>query len=219
MAGNLRAAINQAMGICWDESIGYKLGGMGYSTADGVDCSGLIGRVLYDNGFNYPAWHVGTMYMKDWLVPAGFQIIYPSSLSDLRSQIKSGDIVVMNHLDWSGGHTFFYVEDIRAYTDYTGDSPSIGIVHKAKVEASSSRGTSGNGDSRKNGTGAYWQVWCHAYWDLVTGYDPTDPNDEVYIARWPGGLDGRTDIMMLKRIRDGQFNIDSWTNKFMDDGI
>ena len=63
MAGNLLAAINQAQAICWDESIGYRVGGMAYSSADGVDCSGLIGRCLYDNGFNYPSYHVGTADM------------------------------------------------------------------------------------------------------------------------------------------------------------
>ena len=37
---NLDAAIQQAISICWDETIGYRLGGMAQSSADGVDCSG-----------------------------------------------------------------------------------------------------------------------------------------------------------------------------------
>ena len=40
MAGDLNAAIDQAMAICWDEGYGYNLGGMAQSHAAGVDCSG-----------------------------------------------------------------------------------------------------------------------------------------------------------------------------------
>ena len=40
MAGDLNAAIDQAMAICWDEGFGYNLGGMAQSHAAGVDCSG-----------------------------------------------------------------------------------------------------------------------------------------------------------------------------------
>lgn len=182
--GSLQAAINQAMSICWDESIGYNLGGMAHSSADGVDCSGLVGRCLSDaGGYNYPTYHVGTINMKPALISAGFTIIPITAAGQIEQEIRPGDIVVMNHLDMSGGHTFFYMEDIQAYTDAGADSASIGTVHKAKVEASSSRGHTGNGDSKKNGTGAYWEVWCHAYYQLISGYDPTDPNDEIYIAR------------------------------------
>ena len=190
-SGNLRAAIDQAMAICWNENYGYNMGGMARSYAEGVDCSGLVGRVLSDNGFNYPSTHVGTMYMKSYLVSAGFDIYYPTSLSDLNNKIKPGDIVVMNHLDWTGGHTFFYMEKIRAYTDYTAYSDNIGTVAKAKVEASSTRDHPGQGDSRRNGTGAYWEVWCHAFYEPpVQGYDPTDPGDSVKVYRYPGGYTG-----------------------------
>ena len=183
MAGNLTAAIDQAMGICWNEGYGYNLGGMAHSYADGVDCSGLVGRVLHDNGFNYPSYHVGTINMGPALINAGFtEYNYTSSF-----QMESGDIVVMNHLDMTGGHTFFYVEDIRAYTDAGADSANIGIVHRAKVEASSTRGHTAQGDHRKNGTGAYWEVWCHAYYTLINGYDWTDPGDTVRVYRYPGG--------------------------------
>ena len=215
--GNLRAAVNQAMAICWDEGYGYNLGGTATSHANGVDCSGLINRVLHDNGFDYPASHVGTKYMESYLRTAGFNIINVTSLSWLNNNIKPGDIVVMNHYPiGEGGHTFIYMENIRAYTDYSADSDHIGTVSRAKVEAASSRGETSQGDHKKNGTGAYWEVWCHAYYELCPGYDPTDPNDEIYIARWPGGLE---DIFILKRIRDGQFNFDSWTNKYTDFGI
>ena len=186
MAGDLNAAIDQAMAICWDEGYGYNLGGMAQSHAAGVDCSGLIGRVLHDNGFNYPSYHVGTINMGPALIAAGFtEYNYTSSF-----QMKSGDIVVMNHLDMTGGHTFFYVEDIRAYTDPSADSANIGIVHHAKVEASSTRGHTAAGDHRKNGNGAYWEVWCHAYSVLINGYDWTDPGDTVRVYRYPGGYTG-----------------------------
>lgn len=184
MAGNLTAAIDQAMAICWNEGYGYNMGGMAHSYSEGVDCSGLVGRVLSDNGFNYPSYHVGTINMGPALINAGFtELQYTgSSFTPI-----SGDIFVMNHLDMTGGHTFFYVEDIRAYTDYNADSANIGIVHRAKVEASSTRGHTAQGDHRKNGTGAYWEVWCHAYYQLVTGYDWTDPGDSVKVYRYPGG--------------------------------
>ena len=186
MAGDLNAAIDQAMAICWDEGYGYNLGGMAQSHAAGVDCSGLIGRVLHDNGFNYPSYHVGTINMGPALIAAGFtEYNYTSSF-----QMQSGDIVVMNHLDMSGGHTFFYVEDITAYTDPGADSANIGIVHNAKVEASSTRGHTAAGDHRKNGNGAYWEVWCHAYSVLINGYDWTDPGDTVRVYRYPGGYTG-----------------------------
>ena len=206
MSNNLAAAISQAISICWDESIGYKLGGMAQSSSDGVDCSGLVGRCLSDaGGFTYPSYHVGTINMKTPLQNAGFTIIPVNDLTWLDQNIKPGDIVVLNHLDLTGGHTFFYMEDINAYTDYTADSDTTGTVHRVKIEASSNRGHSGDGDSRKNGTGAYWEVWVHAFYQLVSGYDPTDPNDEIYIARWPGGV-GTFDWILFKRIQDIQFH-------------
>lgn len=206
MSNDLAAAINQAISICWDESIGYKLGGMAQSSSDGVDCSGLVGRCLSDaGGFNYPSYHVGTINMKNPLIDAGFTIIPVNDLTWLDQNIKPGDIIVLNHLDMTGGHTFFYMEDINAYTDYTADSDTTGTVHRVKIEASSTRGHAGDGDSRKNGTGAYWEVWVHAFYQLVSGYDPNDPNDEIYIARWPGGI-GTFDWILFKRIQDIQFH-------------
>lgn len=205
MAGNLTAAIDQAMAICWNEGYGYNMGGMAHSYSEGVDCSGLVGRVLSDNGFNYPSYHVGTINMGPALINAGFTELQYTGSSFVP---VSGDIFVMNHLDMTGGHTFFYVEDIRAYTDYNADSANIGIVHKAKVEASSTRGHTASGDHRKNGTGAYWEVWAHAYFQLVTGYDWTDPGDSVKVYRYPGGYQPITNqfanlasLLLLKRKR------------------
>lgn len=188
MAGDLYAAINQAMEICWDEGYGYNLGGMAQSHAAGVDCSGFVGRVLHDNGFNYPSTHVGTAYMDSYLIAAGFTRL----AFDWNFQPQSGDIFVMNHYGNNPhGHTFFYVEDIRAYTDPNANSANIGIVHNAKVEASSDRGHTTPGDHRKNGNGAYWEVWAHAYNHLVTNVND-DPQygyaaSEVKVYRYPGG--------------------------------
>ena len=182
---SLRDAVNEAQRMCWDESIGYTFGG--------------------DGNPNVPAHRVGTAYMKSYLQTAGFNILYPRTDAQCNQMVEPGDIIVMNHLNGSGGHTFFYMEDIRAYTDYQAYSDNIGIVHHVRVEAQSSRGNTNRGDSRRNGTGAYWEVWCHAYWSLIYGYDPADPGDEVYIARWPWGLDDKDDLLLLKRIRDIQF--------------
>ena len=217
MAGDLNAAIDQAMTICWDEGYGYNLGGMAQSHAAGVDCSGLVGRVLHDNGFNYPSYHVGTINMGPALIAAGFtEYNYSSNFA-----MQSGDIVVMNHLDWSGGHTFFYMENIQGYTDPGADSAAVGNVQHCKVEASSTRGHTADGDHRKNGTGAYWEVWVHAYSSLFNGYDPTDPGDQIVIARWPGGLadiNGAAAIIMMtleafRRRRDEHAKHNNWSNR------
>lgn len=215
---DLNAAIAQAMSICWDETIGYKNGGMALSSADGVDCSGLIGRCLSDaGGFNYPSYHVGTMNMDDnpmsisnTLGLAGFTLIHVTDLNDI-PPLQHGDIFVLNsyNLDWSlnGGHTFFYCENITAYTDPDADSTATGLVSYAKVEASSDRGDPADGDHQKNGTGAYWEVWCHAYNTLVSSYyDPQDTNYHNYvtIARWGGAAS--LDWILYKRIQDIQFH-------------
>lgn len=194
--------LSRAMAYCWDESHGYSQTNDGMGNPD-FDCSGLVGRCLYEAGFNYPSYHVGTMNMDDnpmssmnALGGAGFQLIHVTDLNNI-PPLKHGDIIVENSysLDWqaNGGHTFIYAEDIRAYTDPTALSDNIGIVSQAKVEASSSRGHTSAGDSRCNGTGAYWEVWCHAYSQLISSYyDPqsTQYHNYVTIARiddewWP----------------------------------
>lgn len=177
MAGSLSYALQLAQAYTWDQSHGYKMGGMGYPD---FDCSGFVGRCLHEAGFNYPSTHVGTLYMDSALLSAGFMKL-PFSSSFVP---QHGDIFVMNH--GSNGHTFFYCKNIRAYTDAGADSDNIGIVQNAKVEASSSRGNTNPGDSRKNGTGAYWEVWSHAYYNLVDRN--TYPNDsDTWVYRWPGG--------------------------------
>ena len=220
--GNLTDFINRAMAYTWDQSHGYEIGGMGYPD---FDCSGFIGRCLYEAGFNYPSSHVGTMNMDDnpmssmnTLGAAGFNLIHVTDLNNI-PQLQHGDIFVLNSYnpDWSGryGHTFIYCENIAAYTDPAAYSDAVSVVSRAKVEASSSRGNSNPGDSRRDGTGAYWEVWSHAYSTLIdTIYDPQDTahHNYVSIARW--GTDPLKDILFLKRIRDGQFYLSNWGNKF-----
>jgi cell wall-associated NlpC family hydrolase len=210
-SGNLSDFISRAQAYCWDESHGYTIGGMGYPD---FDCSGFIGRCLYEAGFDYPSYHIGTMNMDDnpmssmnTLGAAGFQLIHVTDLNNMPA-LKHGDIFVLNSYtsDWqaNGGHTFIYCEDIPAYVDYAAYSDVVATIPHAKVEASSSRGETSPGDHRRDGTGAYWEVWCHAYWELVTGYSFTDPGDEIYLAHWPPGLEG-IPILVMKHIMDKNF--------------
>ena len=196
MAGSLSLALTLAQQWAWDESQGYVFGGMG---SPGFDCSGFVGKALHDAGFNYPGTHVGTAFMDSALLSAGFmKLPYSSSFVPMH-----GDIFVMNH--GSNGHTFFYAENVYGYTDSSGRSNIRGNLSHAKIEASSSRtsgysyangdpGTipgdvnnpSGTADYPRNGTGAHWEVWVHAYSVLVNRN--TYPNDsDTWVYRWPGG--------------------------------
>ena len=201
--GNLQAAIDFAMACCWDESHGYSSinDGTDHMGHPDYDCSGLVGRALYEAGYNYPSTHVGTAFMKPDLITAGFTILPMSTLAQLELELKPGDIVVMNRYPiGQGGHTFFYMEDVRAYTDPSGVSNNIDIVHRVKIEAASRRGRPetefGDTTNPAGNPGAYWQVWVHKYDGVSQSYDPTDPNNEVYIARDPNGLNG-DDILLL----------------------
>lgn len=179
---NIQDALNEASRMAFDESIGYTFGGDGNPDSNGYDCSAFVIRCLYRAGFNVPSSRVGTAYMRQYLINAGFQIIPVNTGNE---PLEHGDILVMNHLDGSGGHTTFYAEKMLGFTDAGADSPNTGIVPRLKIEASSSRGHTAQGDSRKNGSGAYWEVWAHAFYDpWYSGYTPGDPNDEIYIARY-----------------------------------
>lgn len=198
MAGNLRDFINRAMAYCWDESHGYS---QVYREGNpGFDCSGLIGKCLQEAGFYYPTL-VGTASMvansmtsTDALGDAGFQEIV---VTDYNYTLKPGDIVVLNHLDWSGGHAFIYMENVYGYTsqmsgDYQYYSNQKGIVSKAKIEASNIRSWNVSlADDPNPNTGACTEVWVHDFdWNYVFGnYSPYSSNDQIVIARWPGGLE------------------------------
>lgn len=187
---NIQDALNEASRMAFDETIGYTWGGDGNPDSNGYDCSAFVIRCLYRAGFNVPANRMGTFFMKPHLERAGFQIIPVTTIADL-NDIKHGDIVVENHFPDStypdgAGHTFFYAENMVGFTDAGADSPNTGTLAKLKIEASSTRGHTAQGDSRKNGSGAYWEVWAHAYSYLIdtTTYNLTNPNVEVYIARY-----------------------------------
>ena len=183
MAGDLNLALQLAQYYTWDQQHGYTLGGMGHPD---FDCSGFVGRCLNEAGFNYPAFHVGTWNMTSLgdnrLVLAGFKELRHTSSNPVT--LQHGDIVVLNHTLTTGGHTFFYAENITAYTDPSADNDTVGTVSRAKIEASDDRGETSSGDHRKGGTGAYWEVWTHAFYDpYYNNYDPSDPNDYINIYR------------------------------------
>lgn len=184
--GNVFDAINYAMAICWNENYGYRLGGHAASYTDGVDCGGLVFHCLNRAGFTgIPDTSPGVHNMGPYLVNAGF-----TELSYDRNTFvpQDGDIFTMYNPNVTPhkGHTFFYTENIRAYTDYTATSDHIGNVQHAKVEASDTRGHEAPGDSRRNGTGAYWEVWCHAYYQLID--HSTYPNDSMVKVYRIGGV-------------------------------
>lgn len=181
---NIFDALDYAATICWDERYGYKYGGYCQSFAAGCDCGGLVFHSLNHVGFNVPNTSPGVRNMGPYLINAGFtQLAY-----DRNTFIPmDGDIFCCFHPDNpddpeddAHGHTFYYAENIRAYTDPNANSDNIGIVQHAKVEASNTRGHAAQGDSRKNGTGAYWEVWVHAYNNLVDHSRYTDSEVKVY---------------------------------------
>lgn len=199
---DLQRAIDLAMSYCWNETHGYELGGMGYPT---FDCSGLICRCLFEAGFNMPTdghgnpVHKGTAYLvncgmtsEDVLGDAGFLEI---PITNNHYILQPGDIVVMNHTNWRGGHTFFYMENVIGYTStlsgYSTSYPSTtGLCSKVKIEASDVRSWNVSSADDPNPNGACTEVWVHNFdWAYIFGnYDPTDPNDSIIIARYPGGL-------------------------------
>lgn len=183
MEPKLVIALSLAQAYTWDQSHGYVLGGMGYPD---FDCSGFVGRCLNEAGFNYPAFHVGTWDMTSLganrLVQAGFTELRHTSSNPIT--LQDGDIVVLNHTLTTGGHCFFYAENILAYVDPEADSDRVELCSRAKIEASWDREHSDSGDHKKDGTGAYWEVWTHNFYDpYYGGYDPTDPNDYINVYR------------------------------------
>ena len=176
-------ALTLAQNICWDEGYGYREGGHCASYADGVDCGGLVFHCLNAAGYAVSDTSPGVRYMNGILSGIGFQVFqYSGNVSDLRH----GDIITMVHYEGGvviAGHTTFIAENIAAYSDPSADSDNVGTIPMAKVEASSTRGHTTQGDHRKNGTGAYWEVWCHAFVNVYDAgtYLPT----EVFVCRDP----------------------------------
>ena len=201
---NLLDAINRAMSYAWDESHGYSQvsDGLGHP---GFDCSGLISRCLYEAGFqgfsdaHGNLEHVGTaslvansMTARDALGDAGF---IETQVTSNVFILQPGDIVVMNHLNWSGGHAFFYMENVYGYTStlsgYDTSYPNTkGNCPKAKIEASDIRSWNVSLADDPNPLGAHTEVWVHNFdWNYLFGsYHWNDPNDQIVIAHYPGGL-------------------------------
>ena len=174
---NINGAIASAQAYCWNETHGYLMGG---NMNPDTDCTGLMWQSLHDNGFDVGSYRFDTSNMDSKMVAAGFtRFVYNSYFTP-----KHGDIFMYNEFDGQGGfngHTFMYCENILAYTDANADSNATAVIAKAKVEASSSREQTTSGDSKKNGTGAYWEVWCHAYGSLIYG------SHIWYVYRWGAG--------------------------------
>ena len=176
-------ALALAQSICWDEGYGYRIGGHAASYADGVDCGGLVFHCLHNAGYNVPDTSPGVHDMPSILTSIGFTgALYSGNLDDLRH----GDIITMVHYSGgvvTAGHTTFICRNILAYSDASADSAATAVLPIAKVEGSSTRGHTTQGDHQKNGTGAYWEVWCHAFNELYDQgtYLPT----EVYVCRDP----------------------------------
>ena len=197
---NLNGAIQQAISICWNETIGYYFGG--YQDSTGYDCSGLICRCLHDNGFNVTNTRVGTGILTSHLQNAGFQTIpYTTGM-----QMQPGDIVNIN--DGSYGHSYFYMENVNGYSDYpTSPAPdyasnvtnTIVLLPYAKIEAFSKLGHSGSGDVA-NSHGAHCEVWVHRLNpnNITNGH----PANTCYISRWPGGMidDGVLGALLLFKL-------------------
>lgn len=189
-SGNITAAINEAIRMCWDETIGYTFGGDGNPDSNGYDCSAFVIRSLYRAGFSVPSTRVGTGVMgQQVLVPAGFtELSFTTGM-----QMQSGDIVVIN--DGSYGHTYFYVENVYGYSDYPqGSSPDYASnvtltfddLPYAKVEAYSSLGRPQAGDN-PNSHGAHCEVWVHR---LNTTYiNNGHPDSTVKVYRWSSPYD------------------------------
>ena len=176
MPADMNIALSLAQSICWDAGYGYRIGGHAASYADGVDCGGLVFHCMNAAGYSVSDASPGVHNMPSILSGIGFNgAVYNGDPTSL----QHGDIITMIHYSGgqlTNGHTCFICRNILAYTDPSADSAATGVVNLAKVEASSTRGHTAQGDHQKNGTGAYWEVWCHvpsAIYDSGT-YDPTD---------------------------------------------
>ena len=192
MAEDLSGALTLAQQICWNETVGYTMGG---DMNPDTDCSGLVGYCLSQNGFSVNRrWDTGTMITALQNYPGFTEYIYSSGF-----QWQHGDIAVYDEGGGRYGHTFFYAENVLGYTDNTGRTNTTGLLSTARIEASSSR-TSGysyadgdpgtipgdvnnpntTGDYPRNGVGAYWEVWVHPFSFSEGGH-------VWHIFRWQAG--------------------------------
>lgn len=172
---DINGAINYGVQLTHNEQIGYTMGAT-LANSNETDCSDFVWYCLKNNGFNVPStrWSTQTMipYLQQY---EGFtEYIYTDGFI-----WQHGDIAVYDEGAGANGHTFFYAENVQGFTSED-DSEGTTILNRARVEASSSHGHIGNGDSRKNGVGAYWEVWTHQFYF-------TTNNHTWHIFRWNGG--------------------------------
>lgn len=176
MDENLPGALISGQNFCWDESIGYVMGG---NMNPDTDCSGFIWQCLHDNGFSVGSYRFDTTTMDSVLTSAGFtRYLYDSSFVP-----QNGDIFMYDEGGGASGHTFFYAENVRGYVNgylgWANCDNTIGLCARAKIEASGTHNHPETGD-QDNGLGAHTEVWVHTYDSLVYG------NHTWYVYRWGG---------------------------------
>lgn len=174
---NMTGALTMAQSICWDESHGYSviINGQyitGRQLNPDVDCSALVCHCLNQNGFDIAEWGDTNTIINTL---SNYQGFYHQIFDPYSTPLQNGDILVSEG-SGSNAHTFFYAENVIGYA--SADSAQTSLLQSARIEASSSRGLTTAGDSQKNGTGAYWEVWVHAY-----GWDYTDTR-VWHLFRW-----------------------------------
>lgn len=193
---NLLGALVTAIQICNDESHGYT---MGADMNPDTDCSGLVGYALSQNGFDVPRrWNTATMIPILDAYEGFTRYTYYSGMT-----LKPGDILVYDEGGGTHGHTFFYAENVTGY--YDENSQNQTLLPRVRIEASSSRDQVHPGDQRKNGVGAYWEVWVHSF------YEPDPTAHTWYVYRWkdePGPIPpgpeptpGTTPLIFIKKNR------------------
>lgn len=186
---NLSGALSMAQSICWDETHGYTTTVNGQSTGrqlnPDVDCSALVCHCLKQNGFDIYEWGDTNTILNTL---SNYQGFYHQIFDPYSTPLQHGDILCSEG-SGANAHTFFYAENVIGYT--SSDSAQTTQLARARIEASSSRTSSGNpyqaGDQAKNGTGAHWEVWVHSYY-----WDTTDTR-VWHLFRWnqapiPGGI-------------------------------
>lgn len=180
---SIHSAVAVAVQYCFDETIGYHLGG---TFNPDTDCSGFIWQCLHDCAFNVGSSRFDTTNMGNVLRSAGFtEYRYTPSFVP-----QHGDIFMYDEGGGVRGHAFFYAENVQGYVngyqDWDHCDGTVGLCARAKVEASSSRGVYYPGTEtpipgdQDNGLGAHTEVWSHTYSSLISG------NHVWYVYRYGG---------------------------------
>ena len=205
---DLNGALAQAQRICWDETVGYRIGG---NMDPNTDCSGFIWQCLHDNMFDVGASRFDTTTQYAVLVNAGFA---PYIWGVDTTTPEHGDIFMYDEGGGANGHTFFYAKNIWGYKNgnlgWENCNGVIAQLSEAKIEASGTHNHPEDGD-QDNGLGAHTEVWCHSF----AGNDPTYGNHTWYVFRWgttpptppgPGPYPGgHLPYWVMKKIRDKNF--------------